>query len=260
MEQDIWGSRSLAENEIEYFTLGDLHLWIKYRNEEVWIAHIYKDELKRKAVSGKPPKQIEWARWAHKNIAPEIKISPVYPDKPLVVQSEYNLKVSPETRIQIFTRIPIWVRISLANNGYQLIELTTKKLSRTWFGDFTEGELCYHASTKARRDLSKVDKKPYLVSCPINIVNKSDEELTFSNFCFRVERLSMFLHDNELWADETEIIYQGEDLHSEIIMTGKLPEGITKRQLLTKPRRKTHKSLATRTFKRLFKDTVLIDR
>lgn len=260
MEHDIWGSRSLVEDQVEYLTIGDLHLWIKYRNEEVWIAYAYKDELKRKPVSDQPPKQVAWARWAHKSSSPEIQIFPVYPDKPLVVHSEYNLKVSPETRIQIFTRIPIWVRVSLTNNNYQLIELPTVKLSRTWFGAFTEGELCYHATTKARRDLSKVDKKPYLVSCPIKIVNKSDEELTFSNFCFRVERLSMFLHENELWADETDITYQGEDLHSEVIMTGKLPEGISRKQLLTKPRKRAHKSLATRTFKRLFKDTVLIDR
>ncbi len=260
MEHDIWGRRSLAEGQLEYMSIGDLHLWIKYRNEEVWISHAYKDELTRKPASDEPPKQVEWARWAHKNSSAEVTVSPVYPDKPLVVHSEFNLKVSPETRIQIFTRIPIWIRISLANNNYQLIELPAVKLSRTWFGTFTEGELCYHASTKARRDLSHVDKKSYLVSCPIRIVNKSEEELTFSNFCFRVERLSMYLHDNELWADETEIIYQGEDLHSEVIMTGKLPDGITKKQLLTKPRKKVHKSLATRTFKRFFKDTVLVDR
>lgn len=260
MEHDIWGSRSLAENQVEHITIGDLHLWIKYRNEEVWIAHVYKDKFKRKAGSDQPPKNADWSRWAHKNSSPEVTVSPVYPDKSLVVHSEYSLKVSPETRIQIFTRIPIWIRISLANNDYQLIELPAIKLSRTWFGTETEGELCYHATTKARRDLSKVDKKPYLVSCPIKIVNKSDEELTFSNFCFRVERLSMYLHDNELWADETEIIYQGEDLHSEVVMTGKLPEGMTKKQLLTKPRKQVQKSLATRTFKRFFKGTSLIDR
>lgn len=257
MEKGIWGNRSLADGEINYIHLGNLHCWIKYQNEEIWIAHAYSDELKQKSGLKEPPKQVEWSRWAHKNSSSDVAISPVYPDKPLVVQSEYNLKVSPATQIQIYTRIPIWVRISLAENGYELVDLPTVKLSRTWFGTFIEGELCYHALTKARRDLSKVEKKPYLVSCPIKIVNKSDEALTFSNFCLRVERLSMFLHENELWADETQIIYQGEDLHSDVIMTGKLPSGITKKQLLTKPRHPVEKSLATRTFKRFFGNTIL---
>lgn len=257
METDIWRSRTLTDGKIDHIDIGDLHLWIKYQNEEIWIAHAYHDELNRKSALDQPPKKVEWSRWAHKNSSPEIAVSPVYPDKPLVVHSEYSLKVSPETQIQIYTRIPIWLRLSMAHNGYQLIELPTVKMSRTWFGTPTEGELCYHALTKARRDLSKVEKKPYLVSCPIKIINKSEEELTFSNFCFRVERLSMYQYEHELWADETQIIYQGEDLHSDVIMTGKLPSGITKKHLLTKPRKRVHKSLATRTFKRFFGHTLM---
>lgn len=256
MELDIWGNRSLAEDSVQYINFGELHFWMKLRNEEVWIAYTYSDELKQKPCSEKPPKGVEWSRWAHKNCSAEITVSPVFPDKPLVVHSEYSLKISPETQIQIYSRIPIWIRISLAHNQYQLIEMPAIKLSRTWFGIPTEGELCYHALTKARRDLSEVEKKPFLVSCPIKIINKSNEELTFTHFCFRVERLSMYLHEHELWADETQIIYQGEDLHSDVIMTGKLPAGITKKQLLTKPRKHVKKSLATRTFRRFFGDTL----
>lgn len=257
MESDIWGNRELSDKKIDHIHLGDLHFWIKYENEEIWIGHAYNDELKQKSGLDQPPKLVEWSRWAYENNSSDITVSPVYPDKPLVVHSEYNLKVSPETRIQIFSRIPIWICISLTHNSYPLIELPTVKLSRTWFGTHTEGELCYHALTKARRDLSKVEKKPYMVSCPIKIVNKSDEELTFSHFCFRVERLSMYLSENELWADETQIIYQGEDMHSDVVMTGKLPEGITKKQLLTKPRKQVQKSLATRTFKRFFGNSLM---
>jgi len=260
MEEQLWGNIALEKDEIRYFSIGDLHLWINYTDEEIWLAHTYSDELEDDELLEAPPEHLEWSRWAHKTPSSEIKILPVFPDLPLVVHSEYELKVSAQTPIQIYTRVPIWIRISLAENDYQLIELPTVKLSRTWFGTFTEGELCYHASTKARRDLSHVDKKAYLVSCPIKIVNKSDEELPFSHFCYRVERLSMYLHNNDLWAGETQIIYQGEELNSEVIMTGKLPKGITKKQLLTKPRKQIQKSLATRTFKRFFKDTSLLDR
>jgi hypothetical protein len=43
-------------------------------------------------------------------------------------------------------------------------------------------------------------------------------------------------------------------------MTGRLPEGIKKNQLLAKPRKQIKKSLATRTFKRLFEDTQIFGR
>lgn len=260
MEDNIWGNTILEDEQIHYFSVGDLHLWLKYRDEEIWVAFGYKGEVTEKISDKRPPDDIEWSRYAHKSTSNEVKILPVFPDLPLVVHSEFGLKVSPETKIQIFTRIPVWVSISLANNNYRLIELPTVKLSRTWFGTPVEGELCYHATTKARRDLSHVDRKPYLVSCPIVISNKSEDELNFENFCFRVERLSIYERNDEFWADETQIIYQGEDFHSDVIMTGKLPEGISKKELLTKPRKQVQKSLATRTFKRFFKDNSLLDR
>jgi hypothetical protein len=260
MDQQIWGEHTIEDGQTRCFTVGNLHLWLRYQNEEVWIAYGYKDELKGRLQPGEPPKGVEWSRWAHKLGSNELGILPVFPDLPLVVHSEYTLKVSPNTKIQIYTRIPVWVRISLVKNNYQLIELPTVKLSRTWFGTPLEGELCYHAMTKARRDLSHVDKKPYLVSCPIVISNRSGEELDFENFCFRVERLSIYEHEDEFWADETQITYQGEDLNSEIIMTGNLPQGISKKKLLSKPRKQIQKSLATRTFKRFFKDNHLLGR
>lgn len=253
MDEQIWGNISIEDGQTCYFSLGDLHLWIQYRDEEIWIAHGFEDEFTAEISSDKPPEDYSWSRWAHKVGSGELKISPVFPDKPLVIHSEYKLAVSPNTSIQIFTRIPVWVRISLSQNDYRLTELPTVKLSRTWFGSFIEGELCYHATTKARRDLSKVDKKQYLVTCPISITNKSETELDFESFCFRVERLSIFEHDQECWSDETQIIFQGGDLSSEIIMTGKLPDGISRKKLLSKPRKRIEKSLATRTFRRFLK-------
>lgn len=252
MDSEIWGEVSLQEGEIRYFSLGDLHLWLRYRDGEIWIGHGYKGELRGSPDGKTPPEDVEWSRWATKSASGNIRIQPVFPDLPLVVNSEYTLKLSPETQIQIFTRIPIWIRLIQAETNYQLTELPTVKLSRTWFGSPVEGELCYHAVTKARRDLTRIDKKPYLVTCPIWVTNKSMEELNFERFCFRVERLSIYEHNNEFWADETRIIYHGENLNSDIIMTGKLPDGIQKKQLWTRPRKEIKKSLATRTFKRIF--------
>lgn len=260
MSLEIFGKIDLQEDQAHYMSLGNLHVWIKYQGEEIWIAHGFKNEIKGDLKEESPPDDIEWSRWANKTVPDKIQILPVFPDLPLIVNSEFKLRISPDTKIQIFTRIPVWIRISVAKNDYQLIELPTIKLSRTWFGSTVEGELCYHATTKARRDLSHVDKKPYLVSCPILISNKSDDELDFENFCFRVERMSMYKDQEELWADETQIIYHGTDHNSDVIMTGKLPEGIEKKQLLSKPRKQIQKSLATRTFKRIFEDTLTFGR
>lgn len=259
MTDDIWGTISLADGQVKYASIGELHYWLKSQNGEVWIAYGYETDLKSPLRKEAPPEELTWSRWAGSTDVAEVRVTPVFADKPLIVHSEYPLKVSPGAKIQIFSRIPVWVRIATAED-YQLVEMPTVKLSRTWFGTPVEGELCYHATTKARRDLSHADKKPHVVSCPILIHNKSDEELDFEHFCFRVERLSMYEHDGDFWADEAQIVYHGADLNSDVIMTGKLPQGLSKEHLLSKPRKKIQKSLATRTFKRIFEDTMILGR
>lgn len=251
--QNIWGDKTLEPGKMEFFSIANLRLWILFKDSDLWIGYQHLSKEEEKSFDGQePPEDLDWTRWAMEGEIPIVRLVPVFPDLPLVVKSEYTLKISTNSKIQVFARMPIWIRVFIPRSNYRLMEVPIIPLSRTWFGTPVEGELCYHATTKARRDLSKIEPKPYLVNCPILISNQSEEDLIFENFCYRVERLGIYLHENELWADQTQIIYQGENLNSDVVMTGKLPKGIAKKQLITEPRKKIHKSLATRTFKRLF--------
>lgn len=258
MNIEKWGSYSLSsDGKAHLYVLGDLRLWLKQKDEEIWIGHRYIGQGEEDSLSEIPPKDMEWARWAPKEFTDSVKLMPVFPDLPLVINSEYPLRVIPGGSIQIFTRIPAWIRISIGKKDTVLTELPTVKLSRTWFGTPMEGELCYWATTKARRSLSNVERKPYLVSCPIQIVNKTEEDLDFEKFCFRIERLKIFSYEEELWSDETRIVYQGEEQHSDISMSGRLPKGMENARLISPPRKPMHRSLATRTFKKIFDDSFL---
>lgn len=257
-----WGPLQLSnDGEVRTFEAGDLRLWLKRKGDEIWISyHHKKPEGEDKGPAKMPPADVEWSRWAPKEIEDSITLLPVFPDLPLVVNSEFPLRVSPGSSIQIFTRIPIWLRISMGKKDMLLTEVPTVKLSRTWFGTPMEGELCYWATTKARRSLSNVERKPYLVSCPIQITNKTNEDLDFEKFCFRVERLKIFSYQDELWADETRIVYQGEEQHSDISMSGRLPKGMENAKLISPPRKPIQQNLATRTFRKIFDESFLFGR
>ncbi len=259
MNIEKWDSYSLSSSdEAEAYELGDLKLWLKHKDEEIWIGHRYADsEDDTASATATPPEDLEWARWAPKDPVDAVKIMPVFPDLPLVINSEFPLRVNPGGSIQIFTRIPVWVRISIGKKDIVLTELPTIKLSKTWFGTPMEGELCYWATTKARRSLSNVERKPYLVSCPIQITNKTEADLDFEKFCFRVERLKIFTYQEELWSDETRIVYQGEEQNSDINMSGRLPKGMENARLISPPRKPMQSSLATRTFKKIFDESFL---
>lgn len=259
MPNNIWKTYPVKEGEPAlHLSLGSLNVWIKKRDEEYWIASNYEEDSPSDASAGEVKKEeLDWSRWSHKSSDEDIKISPVFQDRPVVVGSEFPMKVAPGAKIQIFTRIPVWLQISLAKSNYVLTEIPSVKLSRTWFGSREEGELCYWLTTKARRNLSEVEDKPYVINCPIWITNKASADLNFEKFCFRVERLGVYLAKGELWADETRIIYHGEELNSDITMTGKLPANFGKAEQLSEPRNPVSKSFATRTFKMLFDDTFI---
>jgi len=262
MEIHDWGDIQFDNEETKFMRAGHLHLWIRRRNDEIWIGHQYQEGLEdgRGSSDEKPPTSLEWARWAPKDSADTISAMPVFPDLPMVISSEYPLKVAPGSSITIYTRIPIWVRISIGKKGMVLTELPTVKLSRTWFGTPMEGELCYWSTTKARRSLEAVEKKAHLVSCPIRIINKTEEDLNFEKFCFRIERLKIFQYNEDLWADETHITYHGEEQHSDITMSGRLPSEMKNGELISAPRKPIQKSLATRTFRKIFDDSFLFGR
>lgn len=256
MNIEHWGSVTLSPGEkADFYTLGDLRLWLKHKDNEIWIGHRHAGHPGSGNATDSPPEDLEWARWAPKEPSNTVKLIPVFPDLPLVVNSEYPLRVNPGASIQIFTRIPVWLRISTGKKDIVLTELPSTKLSRTWFGTPMEGEQCYWATTKARRSLSNVERKQHLVSCPIQITNKTEEELDFEKFCFRVERLKIFLYEDELWSDETRIVYQGEEQHSDINMSGRLPRGMENARLISPPRKPEQRSLATRTFKKIFDES-----
>lgn len=257
-----WGTYPLnSDRAISHLRLGDLNLWMQRKDDEVWIGNNYRQEgNKSAAAQSEPPADLEWSRWAPKELEDSVTLLPVFPDLPLVVNSEFPLRVTPKSSIKIYTRIPVWLRISMGKTDMILAELPTVKLSRTWFGTPMEGELCYWATTKARRSLDNVEKKSHLVSCPIQITNKTEEDLDFDKFCLRVERLKIFAYQDELWADETRIVYQGEDQHSDITMSGQLPKGMEGAKLISSPRKPLQRSLATRTFRKIFDDSFLFGR
>lgn len=242
-----------------HLELASLHIWIKRKNDEIWIAHEYEpgEEALSLAVEEREPGDINWSRWAFKSVEDELNLLPVFPDRPIIVNSEFPLKISPDSEIQIFTRVPAWVQISMGKDRHVLTEIPAKKLSQTWFGNPLEGELCYWLSTKARRAFTKLEDRPAYINCPIRIKNKTHEDLNFEKFCFRVDRLSIFRDNEDLWADETHIEYHGEEQNSDITMTGSLPKNVGTGELLSKPRNPMSKSFATRTFKKLFDDTFI---
>jgi hypothetical protein len=193
---------------------------------------------------------LRWSRWVLRNGEMEIQLSPVFPNLPVVVKPEYQFKLIQGGSAEIYVRIPVWIQVkALSENDLRITELPSLQLSRTWFGSFLDGEICYWFKTTARRLLDEDIFKPHLCVCPIKVFNNSEEELEIDKLCLRTEQLSIYINDKSLWSDHMTIEYKGGNNFSDIIVSGKPPKEAKDAVLIGSPRNPVRKGFAQRTFR-----------
>lgn len=250
MAKNWWGSHPMPGEEAVCFICGPLQLWLRSTADELWISFLYNGGEERSPAGSEqpvpPPEELNWRRWTLKQHYKEIQFLPVFPDLPVVVKPEYPFRVTRDVRTKIYVRVPLWVRILLGKTT--IIEIPTVILSKTWFGDFTDGELCYWISSAARKNMEPDTSRPFLSICPIQIINRSEDELLVEKICLRVEQLTLFTFKNQLWANETKTSYRGQAEGSEIEFSPKPPPDAPSAKLVSTPRIVTTKSFTAKTF------------
>lgn len=239
----IWGPISIIPGEISVHWVGPLKLLFKRLFNEIWIAS------DRSQVEHTDVDELDWSRWAIKKEDFTVELYPMMPNKQVVVRPEHPFNLASGAKATIFTRIPIWVGIyTNESKKHKLTEIPSIMLSKTWFGDFLDGILCYWVTTTARRNVTDDIFQAHTAISTLNIKNDSDNDLTIDKLSLLVERLSLYEKNGQLWTDEMDIVYKGEDNQSEITMTGKPPQGFKDAKLISSPRNPLKKSFAERTF------------
>ena len=232
------------------WTIGPLRLWSKRVAKEIWVAFVHAEADTDEGVSPSLlPEKLDWSRWALASEADEIRFVPLFPDRPVVVKPEAAFRVTKEAQARIYVRVPLWVRVESAGaDSVPLAEIPTAVLSNTWFGTFTSGELCYWISSGARMQITPDYSRPYLAICPIQIINRADEELYVEKLCLRVGRLSLFNQQGQLWADETKVIFKGSNDASRVEVSGTAPVEAGGAVLVSSPREAGTSGFAAKTF------------
>ncbi|MCG8607283.1 hypothetical protein MJD09_20155 [bacterium] len=247
-----WGEHEITV-ETRNWCFGPLRLWCKRLGDELWLAFDYaKDEVAPTVPEAKIPESIiEWSRWVLKDES-NIRFTPVFPDRTVVVKPEYPFWLLQGAQARIYVRVPLWLRIESVGGLPQAItEVPCVILSKTWFGTPTDGELCYWISTSARREMRPDPDRPFLAMTPLQIRNRSEDDLRVEKWALRVDRLSIFKHDQQLWSDEMRIEYLGKQEVSQIKMSGKPPPQAASAKLLSQPRNVSNRGFAAKTFSTL---------
>lgn len=199
------------------------------------------------------PGELGWARWAPGPWTGRIALTPIFPDRPVVVTPADPFHLMGGAEARIYVRLPLWIQLQTVDQDgtAPLVAIPTSEWSDTWWGTPEEGELCYWLQTRARRAVTEVLFLPHMVICPLDLVNRSPGELHVDKIALRVEYLSLYVQDAAIWSDATRVRYQGEAEGSRLEMAGRAPREAPRATLLAPPRVKMARGFSARTFARL---------
>jgi len=242
---EIWGRADVeGGGEIER-VFGALTLRIRRTESEVWVYGTHDVDGTQGSES--------WTRWSVP-AEDELQLQPSLPDRPVVVSPEQPFYLPEAGRARVFVRIPLFVelcRTDASGASYALTRLPSVVLSDTWWGSFTEGELAYWLTTRARRSAPRDIFEPHLAVCSLLLENEGLDVLEVDRFAVRVAHLSLFGDRGGLWTDEVEVRYEGAAQGSHIRYSGRPPDEARGLPRIAEPQVPPPRGLHARTFGRL---------
>jgi hypothetical protein len=198
-----WGEFSIKNDLLYHWNLEDFNLLIKKENNNLKIAHTKNETFNID--------ELVWKEWLLKtNTDFDVSITPVYPDKMIVLKFTNTFNILKKQNKVFYIEIPIWikVKIKIKDSYLDIITIPVFENFKGWFGDLSEGQLCYYIDVKI---INKMDlTKQYCIKLPLTIVNNTENEsLQIEKIPISPKYLSIF-HDNKnnLYSDEINVIFK----------------------------------------------------
>lgn len=221
----------IREKEFVKIRLGRLIVYVKKDIDEIQYAYEYSEEEKDR-ISHTTMKRLRshddfsWTRCILGSGYTQLELVPKMPDKAVVVRPELAVQVPPRQSTSFYVGIFVWLQIFGVhkNSRIKVCDLPTVKLSKTWFGSNENGELCYSMRTQAIRSKENTTPTFFHATCPVHVVNNSDDMLDFQRICLHAELLTLYSDGNRLWANAARVSYKGIDQISQINLSNSAPQ------------------------------------
>ncbi len=254
-KKQLWEPIEIGVDCTLNLRLGPLNLLI-HRGEQEW--HMaYENDLpdeSRFDLSVSPgsfPQSRNWTRWMVPESIDRIQLAPRLPDRPVIVRPEMPMCLMPRQSALFFVGIPVWLSVSFGTELSDAGEVPAMKLSNSWFGSVTGGELCYALKTTAKLRQSDLLFHPHRTVFPLEIRNASDEKLNFERLCLRVQYLNIYQGATRMWTGRGRVSYRGEEIWSRIVYAQKAPEFDEAGHLLGGAREPARRGVLLKTFDNL---------
>jgi hypothetical protein len=204
-------------------------IWVERVESEWHVCVQAEEERLPDAAAGfvprsRKPATSQWRHYLHRD-GGSVQPSPVMPDRPVVVRPDRPLTLLPGQSTVCFLELPVWFRLSTAGHRpARIFEEPLCTLTRTWFGDPVNGELCWGLAARLHHALESVSAPADTAVCPLMIENNAETDLAFEKICLHVENLSLFRGTRHLWTNSLHAVSTSSDQATQIEIVGTPPE------------------------------------
>ena len=261
--QQFWSVRRIGENRVTLARLGPLRLWLARAEMEWAFAFEYGDPSSIMDLAQVPedvvPEGLTWKNIIFQEAPREYALQASLPDRPVVVKPAYPVSIPAGEAGSFYVLIPVFIRIALQAGRKEILlgSVPSRALSDTWFGTPTEGTLCYSLPLPAERDLESMEPLPHHVVCPLEVQNRSDEDLVFEKLCLRPRYVGLYSGNSHLWSSLVRIHHEGLFKSTTIRYAAGVPDREPNLLEILKPEKREDKGLQRLTFGSTFNRDII---
>lgn len=140
-------------------------------------------------------------------------VVPALPDKAVVFRNNKNIKISAGESSRLFFTIPLTLQFYFdeVKDENRLIEVPTRRLSDTWFGEIDEGEPAYSIGSTYYKSLSDVDAQVWEAITSVEIINNTFGILDLQRLILRVEEFNLYRKGDQILTNHVTIEFKGQE-------------------------------------------------
>lgn len=189
--RQFWGTRRLAEDRFGLVRFGGLRFWLARAEREWAFASEVSETSDVADIAQVPsdvvPESLTWVRTLFKEAPRDFRMIAVVPDRPIVVAPSDEMQLPAGERADLYCKLPIGLEVQV-QEGKEWVSvgrIEHERLSDTWFGTPTAGELCYSLREPLVLSSEDVPSRADSILFHVQVENRDKAVLRLGAVCLR---------------------------------------------------------------------------
>ncbi|MFY9151514.1 MAG: DUF432 domain-containing protein [Prolixibacteraceae bacterium] len=250
--KNFWTKYTFAVNQTRLFKIG---------YSEVFIRHIQNGWLIKSKKTDSEFAELEVEEVAgidddsdvlhfHTGKSHDLIVIPALPEKSVVFRNNKNLKITAGEATNLFLRVPVNLQFYFqeVKDENRMLDLPTKRLSDTWFGEIDSGEPAFSIGSNYDKSFADVKAMDWEAILSVEIINNTSGSLDLQRLILHVEEFHLYLKNKQLLTNYATIEFKGQEQAGSVNLSVRKEIHGEKPVQLAKPRNSDTRNLLRRSF------------